>query len=163
MQLSSVVLPEPLGPISPTTWPGKDLHIDVDQGIDPRAARAEMLREVLDPHDRLSARLGHWPTLPTASASAGSTLSASRMPSVLAARQTAMVMTNTIATLVGIEHQPPRKIRLEDENERQPGEIAEDPHRQGLLDDQADDGAVRRADEFQAWRSSAPCPSSAYR
>ena len=65
MQWSSVVLPEPLGPISPTTWPGIDLHVDVAQRIDARRALTEMLGEVLDADDRLFAGLGHRSILTT--------------------------------------------------------------------------------------------------
>ena len=50
---------------------------------------------------------------------------------------------------LGIEHQPARKIGLEDQHQRQPDEVADKPHRQRLLHDQADDGPVRRADELE--------------
>src|SRR5665647_1512886 len=48
-----------------------------------------------------------------------------------------------------IQHQPPRKVRLEDEDQCQPGEVTEYPHRKSLLDDKADNGPIRRADEFE--------------
>ena len=47
------------------------------------------------------------------------------MPSVLAARQIATVMTNTIGDTLGIEHEPPWKVGLERQNQRQPGEVTE--------------------------------------
>ena len=53
MQLSSVVLPEPLGPHQTDDLPGKHLHSMSMQRVDPRRSRAEMLGEVFDPHDRL--------------------------------------------------------------------------------------------------------------
>ena len=78
MQLSSVVLPEPLGPLRPTTWPGYDLEMTPAQRIHAGRSRAEMLGDV----DELDAASGcSRPFRSSASAAAGSTLSASRTPS----------------------------------------------------------------------------------
>ena len=148
MQLSSVVLPEPLGPMSPTTWPGKTSML-MSRSASTRASPAPKCLE------RCSTRTTGWrspqPWLhPDAeSAAAGSILSARRTPRLLAARQTATVMANTTATSSGQDDEPSRKITLKGQDKRQPDSEADDSHRQRLLDDQADDGPIGRADELE--------------
>ena len=95
MTLSSVLLPDPLGPRSPITVPGK-MSSETSRSASTRVGPcAEMLA---DPPDLDDGRFHH---RHPASAEAGSILSAVRTPSALATRHTSNTMPNRLAASSG--------------------------------------------------------------
>ena len=95
MTLSSVLLPDPLGPRSPITVAGKDVERDVAQRIDARRPSPKCLLIPL-----ISTTAGSVIAQP-ASAEAGSILSAVRTPSALASRHTSSTTPNRVAASAG--------------------------------------------------------------
>jgi len=141
-------LPEPDGPSSARDDLARiDIERDIAQGIDAGLTLAEMLGNAVETNQRAA-----WIslTMSAPSAVAGSTLSAARTPRPLDTRQNRDTISPRHGTLSGSSTHATREIVLDAENEGSAGRQADEPERQGLLDDHAaDDGAVRCSDQFQ--------------
>src|SRR5665647_1275218 len=128
MQCSSVVLPEPLGPISPTTWPGKTCK-SMSRSASTRAAPSPKCLERCS--TRTTACLSVSAIVLPRRRQRFGRVDLEREPNAERAGGKTDHHRDDEHNddALGVEHQPARKIRLEDHHQRQPGEEAEDAHR----------------------------------
>jgi hypothetical protein len=105
-----------------------------------------MLRDVAQLDER--ARCGRSLHQPTR-ARAGSTRTATRTPRALASRQTTTTTPNSIARSAGSRTTWRGNQSFTAETRAAPRNEADHAHQQSLLDDEADNGAVRRADQLE--------------